>query len=230
MKFHGCRWLIGVDEVGRGPLAGPVVATAVALRLDWLECNRRQDWLQWVDDSKQLDEEKRMRVCGHVREACRFTDGIRSWTSWASEKEVDGCNILQATKRAMFRALFGLQSLIGAEIGPLKRFDEVKLCLNLKEASRQAGTPLLVDGRPLKGFPFEHQAVVKGDSRHFSIAVASITAKVARDAWMQDLHRFFPQYGWYRNKGYGTTEHRKAIESHGLSPHHRRSFTRRCVP
>ena len=185
---HG-EWLAGVDEVGRGPLAGPVVACAVVMPPDVRA-------IAGVDDSKALDAATRERLAVRIHEVA-LAVGIGA----ASVNEIERLNILHATVRAMQRALQMLQRRLGA-----------------------APHHVLVDGTPLRWLGVEHTAVVKGDARCYSVACASIVAKVTRDALMQRLAVRHPGYAWERNAGYGTRAHREAIEATGLSAHHRRSF------
>jgi ribonuclease HII len=179
--------LAGVDEVGRGPLAGPVVACAVIMPPD-----RRA--IRGVDDSKQLPPRERERLAGVIRErAVAFALGA------ASVREIDRINIYQASRLAIQRALSRLQ------VAP----DHV-----------------LVDGRHIRTLPVAHTAVVHGDARCFSIACASIIAKVTRDRLMAALARRHPGYLWERNAGYTTRAHVAGLASHGITAHHRRSFCR----
>lgn len=185
---HGAL-LAGVDEVGRGPLAGPVVACAVVMPADTRA-------IAGVDDSKALDAATRERLATRIREVA-LAVGIGA----ASVVEVDRVNILQATVRAMQRALATLERRLG-----------------------RSPDHVLVDGTPLRWLGVEHTAVVKGDARCYSVACASIVAKVTRDRLMQRLAARHPGYDWHRNAGYGTRAHREAIAAAGLTPHHRRSF------
>jgi ribonuclease HII len=174
----------GVDEAGRGPLAGPVVAAAVVLPMD--AC------VPGADDSKQLT--------GGVREEL-FERIVRTALSVgigaASVREIDRVNILQATTRAMSRAL-----------------------------SRLSTVPdhIVIDGNPVKHLEWAHEAVVDGDALIHSISCASIVAKVVRDRLMRRLALRYPGYGWETNVGYGTPAHRGAIDELGLTPHHRLTF------
>ncbi|MEZ5066773.1 MAG: ribonuclease HII [bacterium] len=174
----------GIDEVGRGPLAGPVVAAAVVLP----ESPR----IEGLADSKVLTEATRERLCAEIL-ACA-TVGI----GWSRTREIDRINILQATHRAMRRAVARL------EIAPAH---------------------LLVDGRPVPGLPLEHTAVVKGDAKCACISAASIVAKVVRDRFMASVDRRFPAYGFASNRGYASEEHRLALAERGPCPLHRRSFS-----
>jgi ribonuclease HII len=183
--------LAGVDEVGRGPLAGPVVACAVVMPADGRK-------IPGVDDSKRLAAAERERLAGLVR---RHALGVALGA--ASAREVDALNVFHATVLAMRRALVRLDRVLGA-----------------------APDHCLVDGIPLRTLGRPHTAVVGGDARCYAIACASIVAKVTRDRLMRALAARHGAYGWERNAGYGTTTHRAALEAHGLTPHHRRSF---CV-
>jgi len=181
--------LVGIDEVGRGPLAGPVVACAVVM-----PAGARA--IAGVNDSKLLDAPTRERLARRIREVA-----VAVGVGAASVREVDSVNILHATVRAMQRAL--------------------------RQAERQLGTApdhVLVDGLPLRWLGVPHTAVVKGDRHCYSIACASIVAKVLRDRLMAKLAIRHDPYAWERNMGYGTRAHREAIVAHGLTAHHRRSF------
>lgn len=184
VRASGWTRIAGVDEAGRGPLAGPVVAAAVVLpegvALDGLR------------DSKCLPEPVRERLYAQVVEvALGWAVGI------ASSEEIDQINILRATHLAMARALSLLSP--GAD-------------------------GALVDGRPVKGLPCPHQAIVRGDACCMSIAAASVVAKVTRDRLLHALDAEHPGYGFARHKGYGTREHLLALEALGPLPCHRRSF------
>jgi ribonuclease HII len=179
--------LAGVDEVGRGPIAGPVVACAVIMPGDARA-------IAGVDDSKRLTHVQRVRLSGIIRErAVAFAIGA------ASVHEIDRINIYQASALAMQRALRRLK------VTP----DHV-----------------VIDGRAMRTLPIPHTAVVHGDARCFSIACASILAKVTRDLLMTRLGRRYPHYIWDHNAGYTTREHVAGLTSHGITPHHRKSFCR----
>jgi ribonuclease HII len=192
------KFVAGVDEAGRGPWAGPVVAAAVVV-LDQAAFLRS---FQNVNDSKQLTKPKRQNLFERLIEA----PFILAQCGSASVDEIDSVNILQATFLAMERALVGVQ-----EQAARKHLDvEV----------------VLVDGN--KPLPGKHKAnsypIVKGDSKSYSIAAASIFAKVSRDNIMSNLAREFPQYHWDKNAGYGTKDHNAAIEKYGVTAHHRKSY------
>ena len=178
--------LAGVDEVGRGPLAGPVVACAVMMPPE-------SRAIRGVDDSKELDGPQREKLAGRIRERA-MAIGIGA----ASVREIDRLNIYHAAVLAIRRAISRL---------PV-RPDHV-----------------VVDGNPIRSLGVEHTAVVGGDGCCHSIACASIVAKVTRDRLMRALARRHPHYRWETNVGYGTAEHHAGLASHGITPHHRRSFT-----
>lgn len=179
--------LAGVDEVGRGPIAGPVVACAVIMPADTRA-------ISGVDDSKRLTHDQRVRLAGKIRErAVAFAIGA------ASVREIDRINIYQASALAMHRALRRL---------------------------RVTPDHVVIDGRLMRTLPIPHTAVVHGDARCFSIACASILAKVTRDLLMTRLGRRYPHYIWDHNAGYTTREHVAGLSAHGITPHHRKTFCR----
>jgi ribonuclease HII len=185
-RFWGRGLLVaGVDEAGRGPLAGPVVAAAVVLPPGVS--------VDGADDSKQLSAHAREALYGAILDSVRAV-GVGA----ASVREIDHLNILRATTRAMQRALAGL---------------------------RMAPGQVVVDGNPVKGLGWVHEAVVDGDALIHSIGCASIVAKVVRDRLMRRLASRYAGYGWETNMGYGTEQHRAAIADLGLTPHHRLTFT-----
>lgn len=182
---RGIERVAGIDEVGRGPLAGPVVAAAVILPPGCEICG--------ADDSKRLTALQRVAL---AREISATAAAVA--VGAASAREIDRINIRRATALAMSRAIRRL---------------------------RFAPAHILVDGLPVPELGLEWQtAVVGGDHQVHSIACASIVAKVCRDRLMERLAARYPRYGWERNKGYGTEEHRSALRLHGASPHHRRTF------
>ncbi|HEU4563392.1 MAG TPA: ribonuclease HII [Gemmatimonadaceae bacterium] len=185
LRQSGGPLIAGVDEVGRGSLAGPVVACAVIMPPDARA-------IAGVDDSKRLTAAQRLRLATRIRSrALALSLGA------ASSREVDRVNVYHATVLAMRRALRRLSL---------------------------APDHVLIDGRPIRTLGVAHLAVVGGDARCFSIACASIVAKVTRDSLMRALASRHPHYGWDRNAGYGTPEHWRAIERAGRCAHHRSSF------
>ncbi len=181
------RRVCGIDEVGRGPLAGPVIAVAVILPPHGLPSALAAE----IDDSKRLSRAVRERLDASLRPLVAFGVGR------AEVAEIDRINILRATELAMRRAV---------------------------EALPAAPDLALVDGNRVPALGCPARAVVGGDRRCLSIAAASILAKVARDREMATLARAFPGYGWERNAGYGTAEHRASLARLGPTPHHRCSF------
>jgi ribonuclease HII len=188
----GLRWglegsfgglVFGVDEVGRGPWAGPVMAAAVCLTRDSVP--------DGLGDSKRVPEPARVRIAALLEHVA---------LGEANVAEIDSLNIRNATFLAMARAVAAL----AARVGP--------------------PAMVLVDGNALPRLDYPARAIVKGDAAVAAIAAAAIAAKVTRDRLMAELGEAHPAYGWARNKGYGTAEHARALETHGVTRHHRRSF------
>jgi ribonuclease HII len=188
----GVARVAGVDEAGRGPLAGPVVAAAAILPPRWAETGLPAE-LAGLNDSKQLTAAQREKFFAFLTDCGEIEFGIAA----VSAAVIDEINILQATHRAMNDALARLQPL---------------------------PPHALVDGRPVKTLRVPQTAIVKGDARSYSIAAASVLAKVTRDRLMLAFHAQFPEYGFAEHKGYGTARHLAAIEKFGACPIHRRTF------
>ncbi|CRL12513.1 Ribonuclease HII [Phaeobacter italicus] len=181
---RGHRRIAGVDEVGRGPLAGPVTAAAVILDPDTIP--------DGLNDSKKLSAKKREAVEADIFQLAEVS------IAHASVEEIDSLNILRASHLAMERAV--------AALDPPPDY-------------------LLIDGNLIpKGVQQPAEFVIKGDGKSVSIAAASIVAKLARDRIMVDLAQQFPGYGWDKNAGYPSKQHREALIEIGVTPHHRRSF------
>ncbi|MHB1096739.1 MAG: ribonuclease HII [Gemmatimonadaceae bacterium] len=187
LRADGARLIAGVDEVGRGPLAGPVFACAVIMP-------PAARAIAGVEDSKKLSAAERERLAAKIREKA-----VCVALGAASVREIAELNIYQATALAMRRALRRL---------------------------RERPDAVLVDGKPIKTLGVAHRAFVGGDSRIYSIACASIVAKVTRDRLMKSLAARHPAYGWEANAGYGTPRHLSALREIGLTPHHRVLFCR----
>lgn len=172
----------GMDEVGRGPLAGNVVTACVVMPEEPL--------IVWIDDSKKLSESRREKVYEEILQHAL-------WIGFGevSPDEIDEINILQATRKAMKAA---------AEKVPADIF--------------------LIDAVTNLGLKGKEIPLIKGDATSYSIAAASIVAKVTRDRQMAEADRLYPEYGFARNKGYGTREHIEALKKYGPCPIHRRSF------
>lgn len=171
-----------MDEVGRGPLAGPVVTACVSVPLDKL--------VPGVDDSKKLSEARREALYPLLMEAASYVK-----TAWVWPEVIDEINILNATKRAMEEC-----------------------------AADFPGDVILIDAVSGLSLPCRSVSIVHGDALSYMIAAASVVAKVERDRYMIALDREYPQYGFARNKGYGTAEHIEAIRKYGPCPAHRKSF------
>jgi len=191
-KLHetGLDFIAGIDEAGRGPLAGPVVVGIVIMKSD--------SFIEGINDSKKISESKREKLYEQItEEALAWSVGI------VSEKEIDELNILNATKKALSMALDSL------EIKPER---------------------LLVDAlehMDTKGIPYT--SIIKGDAKVYSIAAASIIAKVTRDRIMREYDEVYPEYGFAKHKGYGTAMHIQAIKQHGPCSIHRKTFIKNFV-
>jgi ribonuclease HII len=185
LRAAGHAIVAGIDEAGRGPLAGPVTVAAVILPSDFTHAV--------LNDSKQLTEKKREAIYEEITADPR----IRWHCCVVEADEIDRINILQATWEGMRRSALALDPRPHA---------------------------VLIDGKPVKKYPLPQVALVKGDSLSFSIAAASVIAKVTRDRIMLRLAEEFPQYGFEVHKGYPTPKHLAALKEHGPCPQHRRSF------
>lgn len=183
----GMQYICGVDEAGRGPLAGPVCAAAVILpaNID----------IPGLNDSKKLSDKKRRELYPIIKDKA-----LAYAIAFADEKEIDSVNILQATFLAMERAMNQL---------------------NCKPDIA------LIDGNRQKDFGIPVETVVHGDSLSASIAAASVLAKVARDDYMLEMAKKYPEYGFEVHKGYGTKAHYAALSTYGASPIHRMSFLKK---
>jgi ribonuclease HII len=181
---RGVQLIAGVDEAGRGPLAGPVVAAAVIFPEDV--------FIAAVNDSKKLTPQKRLELVPIIqKESIAFATGV------VCEKTIDQINILQAS------------------------FEAMRLALEQLSVSPQH---VIVDGKSIPHIPCRQTPIIHGDQKCFSIAAASIIAKVTRDQLMEVYDRMYPQYGFIKHKGYGTRQHIAALRKYGFSPIHRRSF------
>ena len=179
---HDGLVIAGMDEVGRGPRAGPVVTACVIMP--------ETPVIPWVDDSKKLSESRRERTYDEIVSAA-----LHIGIGLVAPEEIDRINILEATRKAMREAA----SAVPADI-------------------------FLIDAVTSLGLNGQEIPIIKGDATSYAIAAASIVAKVTRDRLMAEYHRIYPQYGFDRNKGYGTKEHIEALKSYGPCPIHRRSF------
>lgn len=223
-QIQGASGLIGVDEAGRGALAGPVVAAAVLVTPDFLESRWAVAKSGRVNDSKQLTATEREELWAEFEELAG-QGRIHANYGLATVAEIEAANILGATKLAMRRALGGIYPPSAFELKT-----EPDLFASAEERAQFEPTVscrILIDGLPLRSFPYPHQGVVSGDARSLCIAMASIIAKVTRDRLMDELDRQHGAYGFAQHKGYGTEEHRDAILKHGRCPVHRDSFLRK---
>lgn len=187
---EGYNYICGIDEAGRGPLAGPVVVAAVIMPKDSM--------IEGVNDSKKVSEKKREKLYELIiEEAISYSVGI------VDQNEIDRINILNATKAGLTEAVRTLK---------------VKPELILVDALTNIDTC---------GVPY--QSIIKGDAKSYSIAAASIIAKVTRDRIMREWDKVYPQYGFEKHKGYGTAAHISAIKENGLCPLHRLSFVKNII-
>ena len=182
---RGYKAICGMDEVGRGPLAGPVVVCAIVMPLDG------DKLIDGVDDSKKLSEKRREALFDKITAAAAALSVVR-----VEPREIDEINILEATKKAMKKAV-----------------DEIKDKADI----------VFVDAVKLD-LPLSTLAIIKGDAKSYNIAAASIVAKVYRDRLMKEYAEQYPQYDFASNKGYGTAKHIAALRQYGATPIHRRSF------
>ena len=187
---EGTHYICGIDEAGRGPLAGPVVVAAVIMPKD--------SFIEGVNDSKKVSEKKREK---------RYEELTSTAIAWGvgiiDQKEIDDINILQATKKAL---TMSLQSLA------------IKPNLILVDALKDIDT---------LGIPY--QSIIKGDAKCYSIAAASIIAKVTRDRIMRQWDELYPEYGFEKNKGYGTAIHIATLKEYGPCPLHRKTFIKNFI-
>ena len=194
---EGIKSIAGIDEAGRGPLAGPVVVAAVIMPKDSM--------IEGVNDSKKIAEKKREKLYEQIiEEAIAYGVGI------IDQKEIDRVNILNATKE-----------------GLLISIKEMEKDLAEKQRGFQKPDIILVDAlTKIETDSIPYRSIIKGDSKSYSIAAASIIAKVTRDRIMRQWDEVYPQYGFAKHKGYGTATHIAAIKEYGLCQLHRRSFTK----
>ena len=191
---EGYKLIIGADEAGRGPLAGPVSVGVVVMK--------RDSKLEWVNDSKKVTEKRREILYDRIIE-----DSLAWDVELVSEKDIDELNILEATKK-------GLHVAIGKVIEQLGKKPDI----------------LLVDAlREIDTFGIPYHSIIKGDANCYSISCASILAKVTRDRIMREWDKAYPQYGFEKNKGYGTAEHIKALKEYGPCPIHRKTFIKNFI-
>jgi len=179
----------GMDEVGRGPLAGPVVTACIMLPPEPL--------IKYVNDSKKVSQGRREKLYPELKEAA-----IACATGWKTPEDIDELNILNATRRAFEEAFRAMQ---------------------------QKPQVVLMDAMNGVDMDAEQHSFIHGDALSYLIAAASIIAKVERDKYMEEMDALYPQYGFARNKGYGTAEHIAALKKYGPCPIHRRSFIKNFI-
>ena len=197
----GLKLIAGIDEAGRGPLAGPVVVACCLMPKDSM--------IEGVNDSKKISEKKREKIYEEItKEAISYGVGI------IDQNEIDSINILQATKKGLTEAIKDMEEKLknNKDIG-IEKPDAILV---------DALTKIDTDGIP-------YQSIVHGDAISYSISCASIIAKVTRDRIMRQWDEIYPQYGFAKHKGYGTAAHIAKIKEYGLCPLHRRSFTKKFV-
>ena len=200
LYLQGVTSIAGIDEAGRGPLAGPVVVACVIMP--------RDSMIEGVNDSKKVSEKKREKLYDQIiEESIAYGVGIISQT------EIDRINILNATKEGLTTAIKEMEK-------------------NLQERKRAFDKPEIILVDALTKIDTDHipyRSIIKGDAKSYSIAAASIIAKVTRDRIMRQWDEVYPMYGFAQHKGYGTAVHIAAIKEYGLCPLHRRSFVKNIV-
>ena len=217
--------VVGVDEAGRGCLAGPVVAGAVIIPASFFNEARNRKATEEMNDSKQFDETTREKLYERVM-ALGQQEKIFTGTGQASVEEIEEHNIVGATCLAMTRAMKMASEASGGLWQPVEKSS---LELFEKKNENQKSWSVLVDGRPMKKLPYQHNGLVKGDTKSLAIAMGSMLAKVTRDRMMRELHHKFPDFGFDSNKGYGAPVHLKALEKYGPTGHHRPRFLRNLL-
>lgn len=194
---QGIKNVCGIDEAGRGPLAGPVVVASVIMPQDSM--------IEGVNDSKKVSEKKREVIYEKIIE-----EAIAYGVAIIDQKEIDRINILNATKEGLTICIKELEK-------------------DLKEKNRGFEKPdiILVDAlTKIDTDGISYKSIIKGDAKSYSIAAASIIAKVTRDRIMRQWDEVYPQYGFKKHKGYGTAIHIAAIKEHGICPLHRKTFVK----
>ncbi len=225
--IDGFSDLIGVDEAGRGALAGPVVAGAVLVTREFLDSRWAASNVSRINDSKQLTAAEREALWFDF-EALMAEGKIHATYGVADVAEIEQFNILGATKLAMRRALECIHPP-DAFAPPAKEPDLFSAPEEIAAYIPRVSARILVDGLPLKHFPYPHTNIVSGDARSLCIAMASVIAKVTRDRMLNELDTQFPGYGFAQHKGYGTEEHRESVLRLGRCPQHRDMFLRKLL-
>ena len=225
-RTKGYLGIIGVDEAGRGCLAGPVVAGAVMLTCDFFNHRGNRKSCSTVNDSKQVKEKQREELFEQIQKLGEKGDLFWAFGE-ASVEEIEAENIVGATCLAMKRAMEKV-SLSSKEIWK----PDLKLDKDLfVEAIGRKENPWVVsvDGRPMKKLPFQHEGLIKGDTFSLAIAMGSIVAKVTRDRLMRKLALLYDGYDFASNKGYGSPKHLVGLQENGPCIHHRPRFLRKIL-
>ena len=190
LRSKGYKYICGIDEAGRGPLAGPVVVASVIMP--------ENSMIEGVNDSKKVSEKKREKLYDLIlSEAISYGVGI------IGQDEIDEINILNATKKG--------------------------LTISLQELTQKPDLIIVDALNNIDTLGTKYESIIKGDAKCYSIGAASIIAKVTRDRIMREWDNIYPQYGFAQHKGYGTKMHMEAIREYGLTPIHRKSFTKNIV-
>ena len=220
--------IVGVDEAGRGCLAGPVVAGAVVLPAEFFLKVANRKACSEMNDSKQFAEERREELYAVILGLAEL--GELFWASGeASIEEIEKENIVGATCLAMKRAMNEVSAKSKQLWSPEPKSEE-DLFSTTGSSEDDKKWAVLVDGRPMKRLPYEHQGLVKGDTISLAIAMGSLIAKVTRDRIMRELAQEFPAYDFASNKGYGSPNHLKALKESGPTHLHRPRFLRNLLP
>ena len=217
--------VVGVDEAGRGCLAGPVVAGCVILPKKFFTEAKNRKRVEKINDSKQFDESTREKLFEVIH--CLMEEGeMFGATGSASVLEIEEHNIVGATCLAMQRAM-EQASVNSRSMWKPTRNQPADLFASGEQEN--TGWQVLVDGRPMKRLCFVHDGLVKGDTISLAVAMASLLAKVTRDREMRELGDVFPAYGFSSNKGYGAPVHIDALRQYGPCDHHRPRFLRNLM-
>ena len=190
LRKKGFQYICGIDEAGRGPLAGPVVVASVIMPADSM--------IEGVNDSKKVSEKKREKIYEQILE-----EAISYGVAIIGQDEIDEINILNATKKG--------------------------LTISLQELTQKPDLILVDALNGIDTMCIPYDSLIKGDAKCYSIAAASIIAKVTRDKIMREWDKIYPEYGFEKHKGYGTAAHIAVIKENGLCPIHRKSFTKNFV-
>ena len=217
--------IIGVDEAGRGCLAGPVVAGCMILPARFFADGKNRKVTCRINDSKQFDESTREEL-HHVIKYLIKKKMVFGATGVASVEEIEEHNIVGATCLAMRRAMESASLISDSTWVPCLSDDQ-----DLFDGVTDSGEKwkVMVDGRRMKGLVYQHCGLIKGDTISLAVAMASLLAKVARDRMMKKLCNEFPGYGFSSNKGYGVPVHIEALHKHGPTIHHRPKFLRNLL-